>query len=59
MQAGQSIQIQVHLTLTQEEAEWLNNVMRNPLSEDPDPTKEDPVHKEMRMKFFQATLIRT
>ena len=44
----------VVLTLTKEEADWLHNVMQNPLwNQNPD--EESPEDAEMRRNFFEAT----
>lgn len=42
--------IQVTLELTEEETQWLHDLMQNPLFED-----ESEYDADMRAKFFQAT----
>ena len=53
------IQQTVHLELSAQEAAWLNALMQNPFPSgcdgDVNPAHEDPLDREMRRKFFEAT----
>lgn len=55
MKSNITTSIVVTLVLSHEEAEWLNAVMQNPLH-GTDPSKEPFTEKEMRHKFFEATI---
>lgn len=50
-------ELRLTLELTVEEAKWLHELMRNPLTEDQNPDYEDPYDKNMREAFFVATKI--
>ena len=56
VQIDQSLTLK--LSLSKEEAEWLNGVMQNPLHGQ-HPDDEDPQDAEMRYTFFSATKIVT
>ena len=49
--------VEITLTLTAEEAQWLHGVMQNPLWGQ-SPEIEDRFNAEMRKKFFEATDLR-
>jgi hypothetical protein len=55
MKAGKVTKVETHLTLTQEETDWLHLVMQNPLHGQ-HPSEESKEDAEMRLKFFNATL---
>ena len=50
------ISLQITLTLTTEEADWLHKVMQNPLHGQ-NPVDELPTDSDMRRKFFDATQV--
>ena len=50
-------ELRLNLELTAEEAVWLHETMRNPLSVDCNPDLEDLYDKKMREAFFEATAI--
>lgn len=55
MRSAITTSIVVTLVLSNEEAEWLNKVMQNPLHPDTHPDDENALDKEMRRKFWEAT----
>ena len=57
MQVERSIEVKVTLTLNQQEAEWLNAMMQNPLSTD-SLELEDETNMKMRHAFFEATRLK-
>jgi len=42
------------LEMTTEQAEWLQTLMQNPLSNDPDPENEDPINSQNRADIWHA-----
>ena len=57
MQVERSIEVKVTLTLNQQEAEWLNAMMQNPLGTD-SLELEDETNMKMRHAFFEATRLK-
>lgn len=55
MRSNLTTTIVVTLVLSLEEAEWLHNVMQNPLMPAEDHGHEPVIDAEMRHKFFEAT----
>ena len=54
MKAYSKESIEVTLVLSEKEALWLQAVMQNPLSNDPDPANEEPEQQECRIALFTA-----
>ena len=53
MKSKEEREIQITLTLKQNEAYWLKTLMQNPLSHSDDPTIEDSQEAKMRQLFWE------